>query len=79
MCVEFEYKNKPSGINTTKADYYCYYSVKDLNERLFVIPVCVIKELINNKQYERIIKPRNNTSQCYLIPLEYVEKYKVNV
>jgi len=36
MCIELEYKGKPSGINVTKADYWCQVFT-DNGEVCFII------------------------------------------
>ncbi len=67
--VEYESRNKPSGIATSEADYYCYF----LNEKR-----CVIVEKDELKQMCRkyikttrdVLGGDSNTSKGILLPLK---------
>lgn len=77
MSIEFECNNKNSGINVTQADYYAYYVVRPYNLfELYIIPVEVIKEKINLKQYKRIVIDKK--SSRYIFSTGAFSQYKFN-
>jgi hypothetical protein len=81
ICIEFNYKKKDSGINITTADFWVYYVIEDrkLNlYKVFIIPTNIIKEMINNKLYTRIVKCGDGyNSSCYLFKMDLFESYKL--
>lgn len=84
--VEFIQFNKPSNIEVTKAKYYIFivpfytninYDNNDNNNHLFMrIKTKRIKQLINNKKYDRIINPtdNNNNTGGYLFKLDVIKE-----
>jgi len=76
IVIEYESNGKLSGISTTEADFYAYYSIgkKDI---LYIIPVPVIREYIQDKKYKCILNAGyKKLSYMYLfnkdIFLEYI-------
>jgi hypothetical protein len=80
MALECECNKKPSGISTTKADYYAYYVIKPYNLfELYVIPVNVLKECITEHKYKRIVYGGDKlASKLYILNLSLFESYKIN-
>lgn len=67
--LEFECRGKSSGIQTTEADYYVYkVHTKNYGIQIFQIPVSILKEMIEDKLYFRIVSGGdvNSNSKNYL-------------
>jgi len=74
ICIEFEYNNNSSGINSTKADYYIIKTYKSV----YLIKVKKLKKLINNIENIKIMYGGyKKKSKMYLININYFEKYKI--
>jgi|LULN01.1.fsa_nt_gb hypothetical protein len=73
ICIEFRQgKNaKPSGISTTKSDYYCYIFTKDDKSYVYlIISVERLKKIV--KRYydpKKIIIAGDNYNRSVLIPI----------
>jgi hypothetical protein len=82
MCIEYSYKNMPSGINATKADYFAHFCIENKEKNiytLYIIPVCDLKELIKNRNYFRNMRGGDGGySEFYLFKLEKMSKYKID-
>jgi hypothetical protein len=79
ICIEYTSWNKPSGIVTTESDFYIYYVIKPREEyNIYKIPVSVIKDKINKKQYFRTLSggDRNSNTQFYLFRMSLFEVYR---
>lgn len=76
ICIEFECNNKPSGIQTTKADYYAYF---DTNSDVFyMVPVSVIKEKILATLYTRTINGGDGyRARLHLFPRAVFDDYRI--
>jgi hypothetical protein len=78
MFIEYESRNKPSGISVCKADYFITY-FKYLNE-VWMIKTKDLRNLINNATH-RIFKnagDKGSNTHGYLIPRQkYQEHFKV--
>lgn len=75
ICIEFECNNKPSGIETTKADIYMYYIINGNN---YCIPVNIIKDYINDNKYIRIVKGGDRyMSNMYLFKINLFNNYLI--
>tara|TARA_B100000900_G_C20548504_1_gene703697 strand:- start:380 stop:871 length:492 start_codon:yes stop_codon:yes gene_type:complete len=74
LVVEYECRNKPSGISVTQADYYVYYMPK-LNE-VWNIHMDNLKYLIkNNNFYSATGGDEGSNTKMYLIRREYFKDY----
>jgi hypothetical protein len=75
IAIEYEYNKNPSGIAVTKADYYAYFVTRpyDIFE-LYIIPVEIIKENINNNKYKRIVCGGDKQTKMYIFDIEEVFK-----
>ena len=78
LAIEYECFNKPSGIATTKADYYAYFIINGDDYDLYIIPVKEIITLIQIKDYKRIVKGGDyNKSKLFLFELYKFNEYKI--
>lgn len=77
ICIEFMCSCVNSGINSTTAIFWVYYVIKHNkdNYNMYIIPTKYIKELIKNKKYHKIIKPRYGKSKCYLFKIELFNNF----
>lgn len=77
IAVEIMYKNKPSGISTTKSDWFMYYMPKISSNNLWMIEVSKLKELIktNIKDLKTVMGGDNDDSKIVLIPRNKYSKY----
>lgn len=66
--IEYESRNKPSGIATTQAHYWCYFIN---NSRMFIIETKELKELTRKyiKTKRNIVGGDMNSSKGILLPL----------
>ena len=63
--VEYESRNKPSGISITEADYYCFVIV----ENLHLIKTELLKEKLKKYWKNQILGGDSNTSKGILLPV----------
>lgn len=77
IVIEYEYKNKPSGINISQSDYYAYFVINPNNDDdLYIIPTNDIKEYIKNNKYKKIIYGGDNkVSKMYIFDKNIFSKY----
>ena len=79
ICIEYMYKNKPSGITKTEASIYIYFIIKpDNTYSLYKIPVDILKEFIENKQYIKDLKTGEG-AMSYLFNLSVFSDYIVSI
>lgn len=75
--VEFECRGKPSGIETSQADLYLYkVHEPDGKQRLYVIKTSLLKKMIREEKYFRIVSggdPGSN-SMNYLFKLGVIKE-----
>lgn len=79
ICIEYECRNKPSGITTTKSNYYAYFVIKPNNDYdVYIIPVKSILKRIKNKKYKYIINGGDNKlSKFYLFNKSCFDKFQI--
>lgn len=86
LCIEYEYKNNSSGINSTTADYWVYFVLygKDGNiyndierEDCYIIPTNELKELIKNCR--SVCGGDGYNSKLYLLPKDKCSKYLTEI
>jgi len=81
IAIEFECRNKPSGIMITEADIYAYFIIKpdDLFD-LYLIPVEDLKKMITEKKYKRLVNGGDGyLSKMYLMSLNDMQNYLFKV
>ncbi len=72
--LENTYKGKPSGIQTTQADFYAYYIIKENKEEdLYIIPTSTLKQIINEEKYTTM--KHNKTTTGYIISLDILNDF----
>lgn len=75
ICIEFNCNNKPSGIETTKSDFYAYFDV--FNDILYMIPTKSIKRRIKKKLYHKCINGGDGgRCRLYLFKTSIFDKFK---
>ena len=74
IAVEVFNRGKPSGISTSRADYWSIYS-EELNE-LYDIPMKVLKDCIDRQKYSEL-KSCGEDSFCYLFKKDLFAEYLV--
>ena len=76
ICIEFECSKKPSGIQTTQAEYYAYFDVN--SDVLYIIPVAIIKQKILAMEYSRTINGGDGyRARLHLFSRTIFDEYKV--
>lgn len=79
ICIEFECFGKPSGITTSKSDYYVYFELlSDDKHNVYIIPTKRIKKRIAKQEYKRTLCGGDNkASKFYLFDKNIFKKYLV--
>jgi hypothetical protein len=80
LIIEFNCRNRPSGIALTKANYYAYFVIKPYNIfQLYIIPVSVIKNAIEEKLYKRIMYcgTKEYCTGVYVFDSSIFEQYRL--
>jgi hypothetical protein len=79
FCIEYFCRGKPSGISTTKADYYFIYVIEnEYKYKVFKIPVMKIKDYIMTRKYIRnIIGGDDKASKMFLFPISLFNEYEI--
>tara|TARA_R100000149_G_scaffold52693_1_gene22613 strand:+ start:116 stop:496 length:381 start_codon:yes stop_codon:yes gene_type:complete len=77
LVIEIRYKNKPSGLSLTKADYWAHVMTEDeVIKFILLFPVSVLKRrvkyLLKNKKAKIVMGGDNNQSALILIPLKHI-------
>ena len=76
LCIEIANSGRPSGITSTKSDYWGYFVIKPYGYDLYLIPTEELKEMINPKKYKVIRGGDGKNSESILIPISHLEKFK---
>jgi hypothetical protein len=79
ICIEHKCSNKPSGINTTTANYWAIFIVNHDEYELYIIPTKRIITKIENKEFKRDLKLAGGKTDCYLFDKTVFDKYKINI
>lgn len=79
ICIEYECYNKPSGITTSKSDYYVYFELlPDDKHNVYIIPTKKIKKRIAENKYKKSINGGDyKKSKFYLFDKNIFKKYLV--
>ncbi len=78
LCIEIAYSGRPSGITSTKSDYWGYFVIKPDGYDLYVIPTEELKKMAFSKQYKAIRGGDGKKSDFVQIPIHHLEKFKYN-
>lgn len=71
--VEYESRNKPSGLVTTEADWWCFIVS---NTQLVLIRTDKLKEITRAHWGNRVLGGDSNTSKGVLIPVSVLSTFK---
>lgn len=81
LCIEYEYNECKSGIESTIADYWVHYAIKDKSKNiysLFIIPTAELRQMIiDNKYFRKITGGDRNLSKCYLFKMTELSDFRV--
>jgi hypothetical protein len=76
MCIEIECSGRPSGIQTTHAEFYAYFEVG--SSIFYIIPVSIIKESIIAGKYMRTINGGDGyRARFHLFNRKVFDDYKI--
>ena len=77
IAIEYECRNKPSGINITTADYWAIFEYITKTEyTLYYIPFDIIKKYIDEKKYfKHLYGGDMNASRLYLFKKDLFTEY----
>ena len=78
FCIEYQHRNKPSGILKSKADFYAIFLVDDGKEELFIIPLSVLKSALDTNSFKTRQLGYQKLSSCLMIPVDVFREYRVN-
>ena len=74
--IEFYCNGKPSGVSTTKADFWLHFDVDEPNYSCYIMPVKELKKhIVDNPDYKRCRGGDFNRSQLVCIPKKNLNKY----
>lgn len=77
LCIEYNCRNKPSGISTTRAEYWAFFVIKGATHDCYIIKTSVLKERIANGEFQERTGGDNHTSNLYIMPIRKFAEYKV--
>lgn len=75
MAIEYECKNKPSGLSATTADYWIYFVVHKDKDECYKIPTDELRELV--KDCRKVRGGDNYMSRMYLLKIDNCKKYRI--
>jgi hypothetical protein len=77
IVIEYECREKPSGIETTTADFWVYVIInKECDDEYYKIPVETLKELVKNSR--KIRGGDGWKSRMYLLKKDLIQNFKIN-
>jgi len=76
MFIEYECNNEPSGISTTKADYWMYFMVKPNGYICYEVPVSILKEACKSA-IRKVSGGDGMRSRGYIIDVGQFEEFKI--
>ena len=76
VCIEIANCGRPSGITSTKSDYWGYFVIQPDGYDLYLIPTEELKQMVNPKNYKVIRGGDGKISELILIPISHLEKFK---
>jgi hypothetical protein len=75
LAIEFEYDGRPSGIQTTKADFWVHYIVGTNN--YYLIPVDYLRQMIQDGKWNNRVRGGDGRrSFLYIIDAELFSRFK---
>lgn len=79
IAIEYECRNKPSGINISTAEYWAIFEyITKEKYKLYIIPSSIIKENIKNKKYSGNVNGGDEkASRLYLFNKDLFKDYVI--
>ena len=74
MAIECEYNNQPSGITSTKADYFVYFVVHKDRDECYCFPTEELREIC--KTSRKVSGGDGGRSKMYLVKISDCGKYR---
>lgn len=74
LAIEYECNGKPSGISSTKADYYVYFINHPDHDEVYLIPIKDLVDICKSKGF-KVSGGDGNRSRMYLVKKEFYKKY----
>lgn len=74
MAIECEYNNEPSGIASTKADYFVYFVVHKDRDECYCFPTEELRNMV--KSCRKVRGGDGYKSQMYLVKISDCGKYR---
>ena len=78
FCIEYQHRNKDSGILKSKADFYAIFLINNSIEELYLIPLSVLKNALYTNSFETRQLGYQKQSSCLMIPTDVFREYRVN-
>ena len=76
FCIEYQHRSKPSGILKSKADFYAIFLVDDSIEKLYIIPLSVLKNALDGNSFRTRQLGYQKQSTCMMIPVDVFKEYQ---
>lgn len=78
IVIDYEHSGYPSGILTSKAQYYAYFVSKPFKDYdLYIIPTDKIKQEVDNKTYKMALDGNDNDqTKMYIFNKDIYSEYK---
>lgn len=75
LAIEVEYRDRPSGISTTEAQYYIFFVIhRNADDDVYIFPTDHLKNLIQD--CKSVYGGDRKSSKIYLLPISMCDKYK---
>jgi len=79
LCIEYKFKNNPSGISATKSDYWIYFICRhEQEDEIYIIPTNKLKEIIKLDYCRSVSAGDNKMSKCKLVPKILLRDYLID-
>jgi len=75
MAIECEYNNQPSGITSTKADYFVYFVVHKDRDECYCFPTEELRDIVSTCR--KVSGGDGYRSKMYLLKISDCEKYRI--
>lgn len=77
FAIEYNSRDKPSGISTSTADYWAFFIIKSESHDCYLIETSVLKNRIAKGLFKKANGGDNYTSKLYLMPIRDFSEYLV--
>ena len=74
LAIEFEYDGRPSGIQTTKADFWIHYLQG--SNRYYLIPTEYLRQVLSDGKWSNTVRGGDGRrSRLYIVEAKHFEQY----